>query len=258
MNGGRPPLSGYFNIVSRPGIVPPCRFMPAFPPLPANPRIKIVPSFAELVATPFAGGVNALCWPRELPGDFAAVVQALGTGEGVTTLDAARLNALELGAEGRLARDVLLADLQLLETQGLAPVLNCIHAYPHDEYNATVPTDVFSFHADSAPVEAATWLCTYHGAPSEGLRNEEALRRIEVPATRAALLRNTAGPMMRTSPSISAKTATTCTTRRCRRPSPIPLVSDISGASRSTGPAARYPRACTAPRPPSPASRACC
>jgi hypothetical protein len=50
-----------------------------------------------------------------------------------------------------------------------------------------------SFHADSAPVEADTWLCTYHGSPSEGLRNEEALRRVDVTATRAELLREYGG-----------------------------------------------------------------
>lgn len=167
--------------------------MPAFTPPPANPRIQVVSSFAELVATPFAGGVNALCWPRELRGDFGEIVRALGAGEGLTNLDAARLNALALGAEGRIAREVLLADLALLHAQGLAPVLNCIHAYPHDEDNAIVPTDVFSFHADSAPVEAATWLCTYHGSPSEGLPNEDAQRRIDVPATRADLLEEYGG-----------------------------------------------------------------
>jgi hypothetical protein len=51
-----------------------------------------------------------------------------------------------------------------------------------------VPTDVFSFHVDSAPVEADTYLCTYHGPASEGLRNEEAQRRVDIPATRAELL----------------------------------------------------------------------
>ena len=68
-------------------------------------------------------------------------------------------------------------------------MLNCIHGYPRDEQPGPVPTDVFSFHADSAPVEADTWLCTYHGAPSEGLRNDEAQRRVDVPETRAALLK---------------------------------------------------------------------
>ncbi len=40
-----------------------------------------------------------------------------------------------------------------------------------------------------APIPAATWLCTYHGAASEGVANEDAQRRVDVPETRAALLR---------------------------------------------------------------------
>ena len=38
-------------------------------------------------------------------------------------------------------------------------------------------------------MEAETWLCTYHGLPSEGLRNDEALRRMDIPETRRALLK---------------------------------------------------------------------
>jgi len=152
------------------------------------PRIKTVGSFAELAATPFADGVNALCWPRTLPGDFGEVVARLGAGEGIMPLDESRLGVLALSAAGRTARDTLLADLELLRELGLAPELNCIHGYPRDDAAAAVPTDVYSFHADSAPIEAATWLCTYHGPASEGLRNEEAQRRVDVPATRAALL----------------------------------------------------------------------
>src|SRR5204863_1001747 len=55
--------------------------------------------------------------------------------------------------------------------------------------DAIVATDVVSFHVDSATVEADTYLCTYHGAPSEGLRNDEAQRRVEIPETRAKLLK---------------------------------------------------------------------
>ncbi|SDR72772.1 hypothetical protein [Opitutus sp. GAS368] len=156
--------------------------------LPDNPHVKVVRNFAELVATPFAGGVNALCWPRPLAGDFGEIVAGLGAGEGIMSLDEGRLNALVLSAAGRVARDILLADLRLLRDQGLAPELNCIHIYPRDEDAAVVPVDVYSFHADRAPVETSTWLCTYHGPASEGLRNEETQRRIDVPATRAALL----------------------------------------------------------------------
>jgi hypothetical protein len=152
-------------------------------------RIKRVTSFDELVSTPFADGINALCWERTLSGDYGEVVTRLGSGEGIITLDEARLLALPVSDKGRAAIDQLLADLRLLRDRNLDPVLNCIHGYPRDEQPGPVPTDVFSFHADSAPVAADTWLCTYHGPASEGLRNEEALRRVDVPATRAELLK---------------------------------------------------------------------
>lgn len=151
-------------------------------------RIRRVGSFTELLATPFAAGVNALCWERTLAGDYAEVVARLGAGEGVIALDESTLRALPLSAAGQVAVDTMLADLELLRAQDLDPVLNCIHGYPRDEEPGVVATDVFSFHADSAPVPASTWLCTYHGPSSEGLRQEEALRRIDEPATRAALL----------------------------------------------------------------------
>ena len=155
---------------------------------PDYPRIQVVSSFQDLVATPFADGVNALCWPRTLPGDFAAVVEQLGAGEGIRTLDDARLSSLPVTAAGRMAIDFLLEDQRRLRALDRDPVLNCIHAYPRDESLAPVRTDVFSFHADSAPMETDTWLCTYHGSPSEGLRNDEAQRRVDLPDTRAALL----------------------------------------------------------------------
>ena len=156
---------------------------------PAYSRIKRVRSFQELVGTPFADGVNALCWERTLPGDFGEVVQRLGVSEGVTPIDEAQLLALTVSAVGRAAIKVLLEDQHLLREHGAAPVLNCFLGYPRDEDPEVVPTDVYSFHADSAPVEADTYLCTYHGAASEGLCNEDAQRRADIPATRAELLK---------------------------------------------------------------------
>lgn len=156
---------------------------------PDYPRIKRVNSFQELVTTPFAAGVNALCWERTLPGDFGEVVQRLGVSEGVTPIDEARLRALSVSPAGRAAIEFLLEDQQLLREHGAAPVLNCFSSYPRDEEPQVVPTDVYSFHADSAPVETDTFLCTYHGAASEGLRNEDAQRRVDVPETRAELLK---------------------------------------------------------------------
>ena len=146
-------------------------------------------SFAELIATPFADGVNALCWPRTLPGDFAEVVEKLGPGEEIVTIEEEQLARLEVSGAGRVAIDVLREDLLRLREVERDPVLNCIHRYLRDEEPGPVRTDVFSWHADSAPVAADTWLCTYYGRPSEGLPNEEAQPRVDIPETRAELLR---------------------------------------------------------------------
>jgi hypothetical protein len=213
-------------------------------------RIRRVTSFHELATTPFADGINALCWERSLPGDFAEVVRLLsvvGPGAdrapeaseespGLTTIVPATLESLlsrrvpdlsvpdpepvegltprlesivlsshvtphsspsdhpSLSASGRKAVELLLEDLRLLRSIDRDPILNLIHGYPRDADGGPVPTDVFSFHADSAPVPADTWLCTYHGPPSEGLRNEDAVRKIDVPAIRAELLKLHGGP----------------------------------------------------------------
>lgn len=161
----------------------------SFTPPPGYARIKVVRSFEELLGTPFADGVNALCWPRTLLGDFGEIVALLGVRDGIESLDQARLEALPLTAAGRIAAEVMLADQALLRARGLEPALDRIASYPRDESPGLVPTDVYSFHADSAPVQADTWLCTYHGAPSEGVRNDEAQRCVDVPETRAALRR---------------------------------------------------------------------
>ncbi|HEX3134899.1 MAG TPA: hypothetical protein VHX44_15135 [Planctomycetota bacterium] len=104
------------------------------------------------------------------------------------TLDPDMLRTLPLSPARHIARECMLADFYLLRDRNLAPVLNCVYAYPRDERLGPIATDVFSFHVDSAPCETDTWLCTYHGQASEGLCNEEAQRRIEIPPTRAALL----------------------------------------------------------------------
>ena len=149
---------------------------------------KRVANFQSLLTTPFAGSINALCWVRALPGDYAEVVRLLGPGEGIVALDEERLRGLGLSGKGKVAVDQMLADLALLRDAGRDPVLNIIYGYPKDEEGGPVPTDVMSWHVDSAPVEADTWLCTYHGAPSEGLRNEQAIRKVDDPKIRAQLL----------------------------------------------------------------------
>ncbi len=156
-------------------------------------RIQIVSSFDELIATPFQGGINALCWSRDLPGDFRAITDQLPTDDGITSIGDDDLLALTLSPAGAVAREALLADQALLRGHGLAPSLDCIAGYATDGADGPIPTDVYSFHADSAPVPADTYLCTYIGSSSEGLANEAAIRRVDVPDTRAQLLQSFGG-----------------------------------------------------------------
>jgi hypothetical protein len=158
-----------------------------------QPRVRHVRSFEELRSTRFADGVNALCWERSFPGDYAEVIAKLGPGEGIVPLEDEHVRALDLTPAGRLAAEAMLADQQLLRDHDLAPSLNCVYDCVRGPDAGTVPTDVTSFHVDSAPVEVDTWLCTYHGACSEGLRNEDALLKVEIPEIRAALLKEYGG-----------------------------------------------------------------
>lgn len=160
---------------------------PSFQPPAGYPRIKVVYSFVELVSTPLENGINALCWPRLLPGDFGEVVRLVEGEPGIATIEETTLRALPLSLEGEIARGNLLADQDLLRSADLAPVLDCVTGAPRDSSDP-YPTDVCSYHADSATVAADTYLCTYVGACSEGLRNDEAIRRADVPEIRTELL----------------------------------------------------------------------
>jgi hypothetical protein len=154
----------------------------------AYPRIQKVRSFEELVSTRFEGGINALCWQRSLAGDFGEVAEKLALGEGITPVTDSQLSALDLSPSGCTAVETLLADLRMLRARDLDPAIDYVRSFWRKTREDPVATDVFSFHVDSATAEADTYLCTYHGLSSEGLRNDEALRRVEVPETRARLL----------------------------------------------------------------------
>lgn len=156
-------------------------------------RVREVGSFEALLRTPFEGMVNALCWRRTLKGDFAEVAGKLRKGTGIVTVEDHEILALDLSPHGRLAAEALLADQRLLREHNLDPVLNCIHDCVRERDAGIVPTDVTSFHVDSSPVEVDTWLCTYLGACSEGLANEDAEQKVEIPEVRAALLREYGG-----------------------------------------------------------------
>ncbi len=151
-------------------------------------QVRIVSHFEELLTTPFRDGVNALCWPRTLVGDFAEVVTKLDLAPGITHLEADTLLTLPLSPAGKTAVENMLADYHLLTEHGMSPTLDGINGYVQREQTGPVRTDVCSWHADSATCEADTWLCTYHGASSEGLPNDQIIRHVDVPETRTKLL----------------------------------------------------------------------
>lgn len=145
-------------------------------------RRRVVSSFDALLQ-PFAKGVNAVCFERRLVGDFDAIARALAPEAdargGVLECDEAMLRGFD-------AR-VLLDDLARLTALGRQPQLNVITRYPSDERGLPIKVDVHSFHVDRAPIEADTFLCTYAGACSEGLDNDDAERILDVPELAAAL-----------------------------------------------------------------------
>lgn len=153
----------------------------------------MVDSFDDIVGRRFEDGINALCWPRRLEGDFGEVARLLAPPTGFVAVDAPTLRALSLSPAGRTAADAMLADLRLLEELGCDPMLNCITDYRRDERGLPIATDVMSFHADRSPIEVDTWLCTYWGKSSEGLDNGGARRLVDSPAIRSALLKEYGG-----------------------------------------------------------------
>jgi len=154
---------------------------------PMEDQVHRVKSFQDLVSTPFRGIKNAMCWPRELTGDFSEIVHKVKLNENITVLDKEQLLQLELSAQGQLARDILLNDMELLTTHGASPVLNIIKYYDRDNTYPFFPTDVYSFHVDRSPVPTDTFLCTYYGECSEIIPNSQATQKILVPEIRHEL-----------------------------------------------------------------------
>ncbi len=161
---------------------------------PRQSRRVDVDNFDDLLRRPLRDGVNAVCWRRALDGDFDTVVRAIAadnTDEDIVIVDEDALAALvDVGAvddNGRAAVDVIVSDLRRLTALGREPVLNLIRRYARDTRGLPIRTDVHSFHADRAPIEVETWMCTYAGAPSEGLDNDAARRLIDDADVRAAV-----------------------------------------------------------------------
>jgi len=149
--------------------------------------INSVANFHDLVSTPFAGEINAICWARELQGDFSEIVEKLILSENIKEIKEEELHELQLSDQGNLAREILINDMNLLKHHGASPVLNLIKYYDTDDEHSFFPTDVYSFHVDRSPIPIDTFLCTYYGDSSEILPNSEAIKKVLIPEIRSEL-----------------------------------------------------------------------
>ena len=147
----------------------------------------MVASFSELVNTDFKGEMNALCWYRNMEGDFNEIVNQLSLKENITEIFTEDLIALSLSEKGSKAREIILNDLKLLADFGASPSLNLLKCYERDEEFDFISTDVYSFHVDRSPIATDTFLCTYHGAASDIVSNSLAKQKILIPEIRAKL-----------------------------------------------------------------------
>ncbi|WP_231491403.1 DUF1826 domain-containing protein [Pedobacter sp. Leaf170] len=150
-------------------------------------QVKVVSSFTELAESPFEGQQNAVCWARQPEGDFEALVHQLQLKDDVTEVSAEDLLKLNLSAAGSAARNTILKDLKCLKDFGAQPTLNLLRAYPRDDTFDFISTDVYSFHVDRSPVAADTFLCTYYGAASDIIANEDVEQKVLVPEIRQKL-----------------------------------------------------------------------
>lgn len=157
-------------------------------------QIGMVSTFSELVNTDFKGEMNALCWYRNLEGDFAAIVRQLQIKENITEVYPKDLLALQLSEKGIIAREIILNDLRLLTDFGASPSLNLLKCYERDDEFDFISTDVYSYHVDRSPTVTDTFLCTYHGMASDIISNEQAEQKILIPEIRKKLAALHNGP----------------------------------------------------------------
>ena len=152
-----------------------------------NNQVRVVTTFSELVNTTFQGEINAICWNRDLLGDFKEIVSKLELKENITEVSTEDLLALQLSEKGILARDIILSDIQLLTDFGASPSLNLLKNYERDQDLDFISTDVYSYHVDRSPIETDTFLCTYHGAASDIISNDQVEQKILIPEIREKL-----------------------------------------------------------------------
>lgn len=152
-----------------------------------NNQIGVISSFSELINTEFQGTMNTVCWERNLAGDFKEIVSKLQLEDNITEVSPEDLLSLQLSENGHIAREIILNDMQLLTDYGALPSLNLLKNYERDEELDFISTDVYSYHVDRSPIGTNTFLCTYHGAASDILPNDQAIQKILIPEIRKKL-----------------------------------------------------------------------
>ncbi|TCC90108.1 DUF1826 domain-containing protein [Pedobacter frigiditerrae] len=157
-------------------------------------QVGVVSTFDDLINTGFKDTTNAICWQRELVGDFREIVAKLQLKENVTDVSIDELLALPLSQEGAMAREIILNDLRLLAGLGALPTLNLLKSYERDEELDFISTDVYSYHVDRSPIAIDTFLCTYHGAASDIIPNDQVEQRVLIPDIRQKLQELYNGP----------------------------------------------------------------
>lgn len=157
-------------------------------------QIGLVATFSELVNTDFKGETNALCWYRNLEGDFKEIVDQLQLKENITEVDPKDLLALQLSEKGNVARGMILNDFRLLTDFGASPSLNLLKCYERDDEFDFISTDVYSYHVDRSPIATDTFLCTYHGVASDIISNDQAEQKVLIPEIRKKLAALHNGP----------------------------------------------------------------
>nr|WP_315034117.1 DUF1826 domain-containing protein [uncultured Chryseobacterium sp.] len=157
-------------------------------------QIGVVSTFSELVNTSFQGDRNAICWHRNLIGDFKEIVSQLQLEDNITEVSVDDLLNLQLSEKGNMAREIILNDIQALADYGASPSLNLLKSYERDEELDFISTDVYSYHVDRSPIATDTFLCTYHGTASDILPNDQAEQKISIPEIREKLKKLHDGP----------------------------------------------------------------
>lgn len=161
---------------------------------PTTPQLNIVSNFTDLIHCTFKNEMNAICWSRNLMGDFKEIVEKLELKDNITEISNDDLLALDLSAQGILARNTILKDIQLLSEFGASPSLNLLKNYERDDELDFISTDVYSYHVDRSPIETDTFLCTYYGAASDILPNDQVEQKILIPEIRDKIKALYAGP----------------------------------------------------------------